>query len=173
MLPTPTNPLIIVNTQETIAMKNSVKILMSPKGKIHGVGRSKKVRIILSKGHELALIHRDAQGFDNISIPNLVGVYVRIGFFGKQLLTNDDLDNAFTSIQETWAGSVIDNDRQVIDSHQSKFVVPDKSLEHSVTFMWVVPEEHYQRPTDCFLEFCNSVWYTLRTTEIIKELEKK
>ena len=144
MLPTPENPLVLIYSGNTPAMKNSTKVSLAvgDDGNTHisSVGRSKTVRTWLNRTSGDAEEQMENQGFSLIPMPYRVGAWVRIGFYlalkSKAVMSKQDADNAYTSIQETWQKTVISDDRQVVDYHVSEMTVRSRPALFSVALLW-------------------------------------
>lgn len=171
--PTPNNPLVLIYRGNIPAMKNDNQIKVSQQqGKnIYKLGRSKKIRVWLATGSSNVQQQRERQGFDVITEPDSIGVFVRLGIYispkTRTGLPNNDLDNAYTTVQETWGeNKVIENDRQVASLTVVRVPVRSPALEHTVAFIWTLDTKQVlDNPSyvmDKFLEFYE--FYKSKTT---------
>lgn len=145
--PTPLNPAILLYTGTIPAMKNSIQVRQNPKTlKVTGVGRKKSVQKDMTKMAQLAKQQWDAQGFDKIEETHYVGIFVSLGVYiskdSDSDLPNSDLDNSYTTIQETLQNSIIDNDRQIVDLHATRKRFSNIAIpEYSLVFLWAIEKE--------------------------------
>lgn len=145
--PTPLNPAILLYAGTIPAMKNSMQVRQSKKTKqILGIGRKKSVRLTMVKLAQKAKQQWDSQGFDLINENYCVGAFVHLGVYiastSKSGLPNSDLDNSYTTLQETWQKSIIDNDRQIVDFHVTRRKFSNKNIpEYSMIFLWSLEKE--------------------------------
>jgi hypothetical protein len=174
--PTPTNPLVLVYRGDIPAMKNDRTVFTDKNDKFRGLGRSKVVRRWLQTAGDHVSEQFERQGFDTLGEPCLVGAFVSVGVYMAEknirLLPKKDLDNAYTTIQETWQGIVIDDDRQIADFHPSRIPIFNKALLHSMSFLWLLDtgkvrdDRHYM--ADQFMEFYNDYYRRKTISEIIE-----
>jgi hypothetical protein len=158
MIPTPEEPLILIYPGRIPAMKNSIQLSLDNEGHVTSVGRSKAVRIALTQFAGSSEQQRIRQGFEVIPLPWRIGAWVKLGFYlapkSKAVITKQDADNAYTTIQETWAGGVCENDRQVFDFHVTQNLIRNKNLLYSVAFVYALDPE-LPSPTDSFIKLYN------------------
>lgn len=143
--PLTSNPLVLIYRGHVPSLKNNRQVFTGKDGTFHRIGRSAGVNRFLKLSATQISIQCERQGFDQIAMPELVGVYARIGVCPprKTLVPNSDLDNSYTTLQETWQGCVIDDDRQVTDYHVSRFLVASQQLEYAMVFLWVLDKQMF------------------------------
>lgn len=168
-LPQAGNPLILVYQGKIPAMKNETRVNVKEmlietsrgvesKSVVAGVGKPKKIRNWLLRGEDAALSQMESQGFDKIPMPYRVATWTILGFYKAKtnrdplFIPKNDADNAFTTIQETWKDTIMDDDRQVVDYHVSTRHFQSEQVMHTVSFIWVLPlvEHDYHQAIDIF-----------------------
>lgn len=158
-LPTPERPLILVYSGKIPAMKNQTRVNIKEvivetasgvesRSAIAGVGKPAKVRRWLKSGESLAEAQMQSQGFHKIPFPFRVATWTILGFYKspttkspKLFIPKNDADNAFTTIQETWKDTIMDDDRQVVDYHVSTRHFNNEQSMFTVSFVWTLPLE--------------------------------
>lgn len=169
-LPTVDNPLILIYQGQIPAMKNETQVRLRDvlletsdgivkKKQIAGVGKPAAIRRWLSVGEHTATEQMKKQGFDKMIMPYRVACWTILGFYKAPtnrspfFLPKKDADNAFTTVQETWKDTIMDDDRQVVDYHVSTRHFTDLTTMHTVCFVWSLPlEPHdYHPAVDLFI----------------------
>lgn len=126
---------------------------------VAGVGKPKAVRNWLRRGEDMALSQMESQGFEKIPMPYRVATWTILGFYKAKtnrdplFVPKNDADNAFTTIQETWKDTIMDDDRQVVDYHVSTRHFQNEQSMYTVSFVWALPlvEHNYQQCVDVFM----------------------
>lgn len=141
--PTIQNPLEIVYPGTVPALKNRKQLVKSKNGKASLIN-SKTVDKFnsLADGYVSKAIQR--AGFDIIPDGTHIGVFARVVFAtskDKNTEPNNDLDNAFTTLQETLEHHVIQNDRQVYHFYAQKELVHNANFEMGRLWVWVSDEK--------------------------------
>lgn len=175
--PTPLSPAVLLYTGTIPAMKNSIQVRQNPKTKeVIGVGRKKSVRNKMALLAQRAKRSWDLQGFDLIEESHYVGVFVSIGVYiaksSTSLLPNSDLDNSYTTIQETLQSNIINNDRQIVDFHVTRKRFSNPSIpEYSLVFLWALEKEKVLEdelyPIEAFTEFVNNFYRKKSVLELL------
>lgn len=142
MLPLPTNPLTLVYRGSIPALKNDLTLRIDRQGRFVGKGRRADISRFLKESSTRISEQWALQGFDKVSEPVQLGVMVHLGVYiapsNKTGLPKSDLDNAYTTIQETWQNVVIDDDRQIADIHITRCPIPSRDYLHTLVFLWVL-----------------------------------
>ena len=155
-LPQAGNPLILIYQGKIPAMKNETRVNIKEmlietshgvesKSVVAGVGKPAKVRRWLRMGEDLAISQMESQGFGKIPMPYRVATWTILGFYKAKtnrdplFIPKADADNAYTTIQETWKNTIMDDDRQVVDYHVSTRHFQNEQVMHTVSFVWVLP----------------------------------
>lgn len=81
------------------------------------------------------------QSLDQILKPTQVATVTRVGLKSVGELPNQDLDNAYQTVQEAMQHVIIENDRQVTAAIQDTIIVPQKELEFLQCAIWVPENE--------------------------------
>lgn len=168
-LPQADKPLILVYSGKIPAMKNETRVNVKEmlietssgvqsKQVVAGVGKPKAVRNWLRRGEDMALSQMESQGFEKIPMPYRVATWTILGFYKAKtnrdplFVPKNDADNAYTTIQETWKDTIMDDDRQVVDYHVSTRHFQNEQTMHTVSFVWVLPlvEHDYHQAVDIF-----------------------
>ncbi len=172
--PTPTNPLIVTYRGHILSMKNEHKLRVNKATKeVMGIGRSPEVRKFLTTWSQNVNAQMLRQGFDQIPKPVQVGCHVRIGVYAEPnaALPKSDNDNMYTSIQETWQTTLIDNDCQIAHMNIDRDIVRLKGYEFTIGFLWVLDGEQLAKdkdyPIEQFLRFYNEVYRGKKITELL------
>lgn len=145
-------------------MKNETQIRLrdvlveTPDGVINkkvvgGVGKPAAIRRWLNVGESNALAQMQSQLFSKIPMPYRVATWTILGFYKSPtnrdayFLPKNDADNAFTTIQETWKDTIMDDDRQVVDYHVSTRHFTNEQTMYTVSFVWALPLETHDYVT--------------------------
>lgn len=154
MLPSVEQPLIIVYPDIVPAMKNDTQLFISGDGdnQTFGIGRSGSMQKWISIAKTGVTRQRETQKFDLIDYPNRVGVWGVVGFYkpprSKSRYVRNDLDNAYTTMQETLMSTALIDDKQICDIHVSERFFPVKKLALSYIFVWTIPPMVEDNPTN-------------------------
>ena len=122
-------------------LKNDKVITRDKTGKVTGVSKSRSVVRYLSKAATHFTQQREAQGFDPIPMPLMVGVIAQLHLYtppsSKLRLPTADNDNLWTTVQEAMQhGVVFEDDRQVRDPHPYFVPARARQLEHIALFVF-------------------------------------
>lgn len=140
------------------AMKNETRInikemlIETPDGlqskkSVGGVGKPAHIRRWLDIGESNATAQMEKQGFSKVPLPHRVACWVILGFYKAPsnrdpfFIPKADADNAFTTLQETFKDTIMDDDRQVVDYHVSTRHFNNEQQMYSVAFVWTLPLE--------------------------------
>jgi len=151
LYPTSQNPLVLKYKGHVPALKNNRELRKDKNGGYQYGGKNTTVENWLKRVAPALTKQWLDSGFPMMkNIP--VAAWVDIYFFGKSDLVNADVDNAYTTIQETWqlpnsraksagiTGSIYD-DRQVVQGTFNLTITPIRSLEGAVAYLWAVSNE--------------------------------
>lgn len=159
-LPSPLNPIVLIYTGKIPSMKNSLRVIQNKRTKrVMGVRRSKSVEKTMMAFSNRILQQMQKQGWTPIEEPNPVACYIELGVYiaakSKTGLPNSDLDNSYTTIQETLQGVVIGNDRQIVDFHVTRRAFNNPNIPpYSRVFLWALDRERVASdPLYAFHEF--------------------
>lgn len=112
---------------------------------IGGVGKPAHIRRWLDIGESNATAQMESQGFDKIPMPHRAACWVILGFYKAPsnrdplFIPKADADNAFTTIQETWKDTILDDDRQIVDYHVSTRHFTNEQSMYTTAFLWSLP----------------------------------
>lgn len=163
MLPTADNPLILVYPGKVPSMKNQTQIYLkdSPaEGEtvggrvVAGVGRPASVQRYLGMMSDRAVSQMQNQKFSKIELPFRVLCWATIGIYksptnkDSTFIPKNDVDNMYTTIQETWKNSIMVDDRQVVDYHVSSRLFTNEKTMYTCVFLWTVDLDNSNNTTE-------------------------
>lgn len=171
-LPTPTNPLVLVLSGGLPSMKNEHQVYRNKKtGKVSGIGRNKDVIRFLQSAGDIVDEQCKRQGFDIINPPHQVGAFVHMGVAFEA--PKQDVDNMYTSFQETWQKRAIGDDRQVAGYAAFRFPVLNRAHEFSVACIWSLDSQrHIHEPLyalDQFFLFYDQFYRQKTFTDLLDQ----
>lgn len=154
MIPDPTNPIILVYRGHTAALKNNKVPVTNAEGRVVPITSGRVKRWLKLNESDLQTQWRrqeEEQGFTTILKPNRVVVMAYVSFFVTfaDSIPDSDLDNAYTTLQETLQRSnkpngivgAMEDDNQIIRFMAEEKLVPNKALEGALVYVWQANEQ--------------------------------
>lgn len=180
---TPTNPIILYYSGDVPSMKNEHEIHYH-EGKPSGIGRSKNVKIFFRKAGDVFREQIRRQGVDEIPYPTMVGAFVHFGVYispknrkDKSNLPSQDVDNMYTSVQETWQGLVLKDDVQIVTYTTGRFPVSSQAQEFVIACLWELETDKCiadpKYPFDMTMEFYQSFYKPKTFLEVIGAIKNE
>lgn len=140
-LPSLENPFIFKLNLRVPSLKNNK---LPIKGKDGNLKLISNTRVNFFNKTTIPLLNelQQRQGFGTIPKDKEVLVYVRVVSYSKKSIANKDLDNMWTTVQETLQhSSIIENDSQICGSWTEKHTTGIKALQHFAVWLWVADSQ--------------------------------